>query len=140
MTDERKKILEMLAEGKISAGDAERLLDKLETAATAQTTGAAANRAPEAPAANGKKPRYFRIVVEKPNEENVNIRIPLAFARSGSRLLAVLPPRIAERLAHHGIDLSALSSLSSDQLDETLSELNMDIDKGNGKKVRIFCE
>jgi hypothetical protein len=70
----------------------------------------------------------------------VNIRIPLAFARSSARLMAVLPPKITERLAHQGIDLGMFATLKEEDLDEALRELNVNINKGNGKAIQIFCE
>ncbi len=138
MSEERKKILEMLAEGKISAEDAERLLDKISGGApegmSAGTAPSAENSAPP------KKPRYLRIQVERPGEDNVNVRVPLAFTRTGSRLLAVLPRRVSDRLSEQGIDLAALSALNDEDLAKALEELHVDIEKGNGKKVKIFCE
>jgi hypothetical protein len=142
MSAERKKILEMVAEGKINAEDAERLLDKIGKPAV---EGAAANDVLPAAtatgtAAGGKKCRYLRILVERPGEDNVNVRVPLAFTRTGARLLAVMPRRVTERLSEQGIDLDALSGLKGEELGQALEELNVDIEKGDGKKVKIFCE
>lgn len=138
MSEERKKILEMLAEGKISAEDAERLLDKISGSAPEMMPASAAQSAETDPVR--KKPRYLRILVERPGSENVNIRVPLAFTRTGSRLLAVLPQHVSNRLTEQGIDLAALSALNDEDLAKALEELNVDIEKGNGKKVKIFCE
>ena len=138
MSVERKKILEMLAEGKISAEDAERLLDKV-CGSTPEAGPGNAAHAGEA-GVTAKKPRYLRILVERPGEDNVNVRVPLAFTRTGSRLLAVLPRRVSERLSEQGIDLEALSGLNDEDFAKALEELHVDIEKGNGKKVKIFCE
>jgi SHOCT-like domain len=138
MSAERKKILEMLAEGKISAEDAERLLDKISASAPETTPAGAAQ--PAETGAPPKKLRYLRIQVERPGEDNVNVRVPLAFTRTGSRLLAVLPRRVSDRLSEQGIDLAALSMLNDEDLAKALEELHVDIEKGNGKKVKIFCE
>lgn len=54
MTEERNKILEMLAAGKISADDAARLLDKL--GAAPANTAAASARAAEQPTGTGRRP------------------------------------------------------------------------------------
>ncbi len=137
MSAERRKILEMLAEGKITSEDAERLLDKIE-----RTTVTAASAKESAGEARGgpKKLRFLRILVERPGEDNVNVRLPLAFTRTGTRLLAVLPQRVTDRLAEHGVDLGVLTALKGEDLDKALEELNVDIEKGDGTKVRIFCE
>jgi hypothetical protein len=137
MSAERKKILEMLLEGKITAEDAERLLDKIgrlaATPAPAREPSGATQGAP-------KKPRHLRILVERPGEDNVNVRLPLAFIRTGSRLLAVLPQRVTERLAEQGVDLGALTALKDEDLDKALQELNINIERGDGTRVGIFCE
>ena len=137
MTAERKKVLEMLAGGKITAEEAEKLLDKLNAAATdADSKGAQS----EPSASGNRNPRFLRIVVDKPGEDQVNVRVPLSFLNRGSSLLGVLPLRVGRKLAEHGIDLSAFTALKGEDLAEALQETFVDVEKGNGKKVRIFCE
>ena len=131
MSAETKKILEMLAEGKVSSEDAEKLLDKLNASAAGE---AAKEKAPDASAAPNK-PRFMRIVVERPGQDQVNIRMPLAFTRTGARLMAVLPINVSEKLADLGIDAATLGTMSS-----SMEDLHIDVDKGNGKRVKIFCE
>jgi len=134
MSEERRKVLEMLAKGTISAADAEKLLDKLAEAGSAEAT-AEEHSSPEP-----GKPRFMRIVVDKPGQEQVNIRMPLSFMRTGTHLLAVLPPKVNEKLAELGIDFSAVGAMSAKEWAEAVEHMNVDIEKGNGKKVRIFCE
>ena len=62
---------------------------------------------------------------------------PTGSARS---LLAVMPLRVSERLAEHGIDAGFFSGAKGENLDEVMRELNIDVYEGKGKKVRIFCE
>ena len=54
--------------------------------------------------------------------------------------MALIPPRVNERLAEQGIDLSALGELKGEDIREALENTDIDIDKGDGKKVRIYCE
>jgi hypothetical protein len=131
MSAETKRILEMLAEGKIAAGDAEKLLDKLNSSSSDVSTKEKAADAGGAP----KQPRVMRIVVERPGHEAVNIRMPLAFTRTGSRLMAVLPLGVTEKLSDLGIDVATLGEMTS-----SIEDMHIDVDKGNGKRVRIFCE
>ena len=131
MSAETRKILEMLADKKITAEEADKLLEKL----SAQPSPEAK---PEEPSPN--KPRFLRIVVDKPGQEPVNIRMPLAFARTRSHLLAALPSRVSEKLTELGIDLAAASSMNEKEWANAMENMNVDIEKGNGKKVRIFCE
>jgi len=145
MSAETKKILEMLAEGKITADDADKLLEKLSSppsSAETKTEPSSASSTTSASSASccSGKPRFLRIVVEKPGQDQVNVRVPLAFARRGSHLLAVLPVRVREKLADQGIDITGLGAMDSKEWAEAIESLNIDIEKGDGKKVRVFCE
>jgi hypothetical protein len=137
MSEETRKVLEMLAEGKISATDAERLLEKL-TGSAQTSTGEA--KAESSEAATAKKPRFLRIIVDKPGQDPINIRMPLAFARTGTGLLAVLPSRVSEKLAELGIDPAVLGSKKDCDWAQSLGSADINIERGDGKKVRIFCE
>jgi SHOCT-like protein len=138
MPEERKKVLEMLASGKITAEEAEKLLDKLTGAASSQTSDT--QPAGASSAAGTAKPRFLRIVVDHPGKEQVNMRVPLAFVGTGTRLLAVMPQRVTDRLAEFGIDTQILSAANCEDLGQALREINIDVERGNGKKVRIYCE
>jgi SHOCT-like domain len=142
MSAETKRVLELLKEGKINAEDAEKLLDKLSGTATnqASSTWCEATPGDKAGADAGgaaRKPRFLRIVVERPGHDHVNMRVPLSLVRT-SKLIALVPPRVTERLAEQGIDLAGFASM--EDFAEVIEKTNIDIDKGNGKKVRIFCE
>lgn len=132
--EERKKVLEMLAKGTISVADAEKLLEKIAQPPSPEAT--ANGRSSSEPG----KPRFMRIVIDKPGQDQVNIRMPLSFMRSGTGLLAVLPTRINEKLAELGVDFSARGAMNEKEWAEAIENMNIDIDKGNGKKVKIFCE
>jgi hypothetical protein len=138
MSEERKKVLEMLAAGKITADEAEKLLDKLSNNASNETSRA---ETPPASAATGTaKPKYLRIVVGQPGHKEVNVRVPLSFVRSGRGLLAIMPKHVNERLAEYGINAESFTTMDINDLDHAMRELNIDVQKGNGEKVRIFCE
>jgi hypothetical protein len=159
MSQETKKVLDMLASGQITAEDAEKLLEKLGASGPAANPSAASEEVHgvegkpgfrrvwgwtipsrgEAPAP-GQKPRFLRVVVDNPGREQVNIRVPLAILKTGIKLLAVLPPKVNAQLADNGIDLSALRELPHDELVEHLRDLHVDVDNAGGDKVRIFCE
>jgi hypothetical protein len=149
MSAETKKVLEMLTAGKISAEDAERLLDKLSNGAAGQSPQAGATNPQNASATTtastgaapgGKRPRFLRIQVERPGREEVNVRVPLSVARGGRHWMAFLPSRVAEKLSEHGINLGSLDSMSDEDFQEALDRINVDVQKGNGKKVRIYAE
>jgi hypothetical protein len=137
MSQETKKVLEMLASGQISTEDAEKLLEKL---------GTGNNAPPPAPPATGEasggppRIRFLRVVVDSPDRDQVNIRVPLAILRTGIKLFGVLPPQVSQKLAEKGIDLSALRDLKGGELVDELKDLHVDVDSKNGEKVRVFCE
>ncbi|HUJ40028.1 MAG TPA: hypothetical protein VLW54_05745 [Candidatus Acidoferrales bacterium] len=145
MSAETRQVLEMLKDGKITPEDAEKLLEKLSgpsaTPPGAPPAGAGAGAQPGAnPGGGAARPRFLRIRVERPGRENVNMRVPLSLARAGIGWMTLIPPRVNERLAEQGIDLSALGDLKGEDIREALENLNVDIDKGDGKKVRVYCE
>jgi len=138
MSEERKKVLEMLAAGKITADEAEKLLDKLSGNPSNAQPGTETPPASSAP--GSPKPKYLRIVVDQLGRDQVNVRVPLSFVNSGRSLLAMMPQHVNERLARYGINAGTFSTLNIDDLGQAMRELNVDIEEGSGKKVRIFCE
>ena len=141
MSAESRKVLDMVAEGKITAEDAEKLLAKLEASSGAEQT--TLESAPPAEKTGFRRVRFLRIEVDEPGRKQVNIRLPLAFAFAGRSLLGVLPINITEKLKERGIDLDELrtsSRMNEEEKRTLLEQLNIHVDKGDGKKVRIFCE
>lgn len=144
MSAETKKVLELLAAGKISPEDAERLLDKLTSAASSpkqsnsQTPGATAN--PAGGACGSRRPRFIRVQVERPGREGVNVRVPLSCARGGRHWMAFLPTRVAEKLQEHGIDFGSLDAMNDEDFHKAMERINVDIEGRSGRKVRIFAE
>ncbi|MCC5831062.1 MAG: hypothetical protein JJU36_16590 [Phycisphaeraceae bacterium] len=149
MDDPKRRILDMLAEGKISADDAERLLRALERGESAdmadgggRSRGVGSNRE----LVVRTRPRFLRVVVDDADGgSRVNIKIPLLLLRSGIRLAALLPQdagkAISKAFDERGIPFDP-HHLKPDQIEsfiESLTELELTIDS-NGDKVRIFCE
>ena len=139
--NERRQILEMLAEGKVTAEEAERLLDALGREQPA--AGAAAAR----PAA---RPKYLRVVVNAEDAgadglSRVNVRVPLQLLRAGVRLTSLIPPqaltKVNAELGRSGvpIDLTQLKPQQLEDLIEHLDEVTVDIDDP-GATVKVFCE
>ena len=141
MNEDRKRILGMLAEGKISADEAERLLDamgrgapRLSSATTSISNGA---------------PKYFRVEVDakEPGDSNtkVNIRVPMQLLRAGVRLSALIPAKARDEvnaaMAREGIpfDINQLKPENLDDLIEHLGDFTVDVDSADAK-VRVYCE
>jgi hypothetical protein len=142
MTENRRQILDMLSEGKISADEAERLLTLLEQPASGRTRGSDTGE--------GRKssPKYLRVVVEEDGEsgsERVNVRVPMALIRSGVKLAALIPgdatKRMNEKLRENGIDID-MGNLKSEDLEDLVDALaDMEVDVQDGKEhVRVFVE
>jgi hypothetical protein len=141
MTEDRRRILDLLAEGKINADEAERLI-------TAVGGGRPGGEA-EAPPAR-KAPKYLRVVVDAgagfgEPAAKVNVRIPMQLLRAGVRLGALIPGPAREQvnaaLREQGIpfDLSQIKPDNLEALIEQLGDFNVDVDDGRAK-VRVFCE
>jgi len=141
MLEERRRILNMLAEGKISAADAEGLLEAMASGQTSVN---------EVSLAAPKSPKFLRVQVEGHDgaEDNsrVNIRIPFNLIRAGVRLTALVPSALHEpinkALKENGVDfdISKVKPENLEELVEHLAELTVNVDGGKGEKVSIYCE
>ena len=139
MNTERRKVLDMVAEGQVSAEDAERLLQKLDGSggdASLPKDGGGAGGA-NGPQASSAPLKYLRVLVDSADGDKVNIRVPLGLLRTGVSLATLLPSAAGEKLSENGIDLS---HLAGDALVEELRELTVDVDSAKGDTVRVFCE
>jgi hypothetical protein len=141
-TDDTRRILDLLAQGKITVDDADRLLKALGTRAS---TDAASDAE-----ADGPRPRWLRINVHKPandhrREKDVNIRVPIAVVKGGMRLGALIAPLAGEHAARKmrergfDLDLSKLDGPAFESLLKDMEELNIEVDNGK-EQVRITCE
>jgi hypothetical protein len=143
MKEERRKILDMLAEGKISVDEAEKLL------AAISTDEAGEKRSDEESVTGAKLPfKYLRVVVEPGSEsgggERVNIRVPLKLIRAGLKWAAFMPKdvqgKVDAALSEKGINMD-FSGIKPDDLDELIANLNdLTIDVEGKETVKIFCE
>ena len=153
MNENRRQILEMLAAGKVTADEAERLLAALDP-----EQGIAGAQAPTA--ANGAKntgpkktqPKYLRVLVEADESmtgnkglTTVNVRVPMQLLRAGVRLAALIPQQAHDQLdtalSSHGIPMT-LSQIKPENLEELIDQLNdltVDVDQKD-TQVRVFCE
>ena len=139
MNSERLRILNLVAEKKISAEEATQLLDALGSPA-ADPSGPGS---PSHPA-----PKYLRVVVEGGEDSHggrVNVRVPMSLLRAGVRLAALLPPGVHDQinraLHEKGVDLdvSKIKSENLEEIVEQMGELTVDVENG-AEKVRVFCE
>jgi len=143
MSDETRKVLEMLAAGKINLQDAERLLDRLASGKALEgSTGSNGGNATGAATDNRavSRLRFLRVLVDTGEGHDVNVKVPLGFLRAGVKLLGVLPPKVAQRLNDKGFNLDFLSELKGEDLEEALNALHVDVETDEGQHVKVFCE
>jgi hypothetical protein len=140
MNEERKNILDMLAEGKITSEEAEQLIAALERDQSPAAAG---------PGIRPKgKAKYLRLMVdinENGEPGRVNARVPLQLLRAGVQLAALIPPqalaRANEELSKSGVpfDLAQLKPEQLEALVDQLDEVTLEIDHPEAQ-VRVFCE
>jgi hypothetical protein len=133
MSTERKQVLDLLAEGKITSEEAMRLLDRI-----GESGQTGANAAPESSASG--LPKFMCVRVDTHEGDEVNVRIPLALLRTGIKLSAMMPKNAAEAMAKNGVDLSQLSALSGDELLNALRAMQVDVASHEGDLVKVYCE
>ena len=158
MAEEQKRILQMLAEGKITVDEASRLLylvgAKTEDAEAAEPAGT-----PRAPRSQAK----FLYVKVEPKEgaanaefaghgpgphyghERVNVRVPLALVRAGMKLTALMPPHVAEDVNQamkdngFGFDVRNLKDEDIERLIAALGESEIAVDSDRAT-VHVYAE
>ena len=146
MTENKKKILEMLAQNKISADDAYRLLNVIDSEEGGQES------TPKAEPAVKAKPKYLRVsVMPDPDAANgsgdrVNVRVPMSLIRAGIKLTSLIPPEAMDKvngaLRDKGInfDVRSIKAEDIEELIEALAELEVDVVSAKGEKVKVFVE
>jgi len=141
MTEHTRLVLEMLAAGKISTDEADRLINALRDSGA--TTPAERTEKPQ--------PRYLRVMVDVDDEHDgptkINVRVPLQLLRAGVRLASLIPAhareRVNEALREQGMDLD-ITKIKPENINELIDELrdlSVDIDqKREDVKIRVFAE
>jgi len=135
MSEETRKVLEMLSSGKITVQEAEQLLQAVTAPADEKNADKKAD------------PKYFRILVNKParegkKAENVNIKVPITVVRGGLRLSSVFPGLMGKKKIQldNGteLDLSKIHYADLEAMIKDIGELTVDVD--GDAQVRIRCE
>lgn len=145
MNDERTRILAMLEAGKITAQEAERLLDALQTPPDPEPNEARGASPDAAPTGPRKNPKFMYVKVVSAVGDNVDVKVPLSLARAGLKLTSLIPPlAMAEIDKHMGeqgvnIDFTNLKADDIEELIEGLTEMEVNVDSKNGDNVRVFC-
>jgi hypothetical protein len=143
MSEDRSRILNMLAEGKITAEEAERLLDALDTRGGGGASAEPTIKGDPGPLLEAL-PKFLYVKVNAADGDTVDVKIPLALVRSGLKLTSLIPPQamdqINDSMSEHGmsIDFGNLKPEDIDELVEALREMEINVDSTNGDKVRVY--
>jgi len=134
MSEERKKILEMVAAKKITIEEAEKLL--------------AALREPNSTSTPTTSPKYLRVRIEpapgNDQGERVNVRVPFSLVRAGLKFASFIPVHAQDKINAHlkeqGVpfDLSHFNPQDIEELIHHLHDLSVEIE--GKEQVRIYCE
>lgn len=141
----------MLAEGKINAEEAERLLDALDSrnaaaapAAGGSTASGTAIKGDPGPLV-AALPKFLYVKVQGDKGENVDVKVPLALVRSGLKLTSLIPPQamdqINESMSEHGmsIDFNNLKPEDIEELVDALREMEVNVIGDKGETVKVYC-
>ena len=137
MNEEKKKILQMLSEGKIKAEEAALLLEQLESP-----------RREDAPGRTDEKMLRVRISASEPGRETpvqVAVNLPLKAARLAGQILPSLIPRSAREESRARGDADGLEmafGARADALSETGGDIVRIETEGEDEKVlvRVYVE
>lgn len=139
MSEDQRKILDMLSDGKLTVDEAEKLLDALKQGDPGQTDG---------PSGKTTGWKYLRVLVEPgPNSQSrdrVNIRVPMKLIRAGMKWASFIPKHaqssVNQALHDKGIDMD-FGKMTPGDIEELLSNLDeLTVDVEGSETVKIFCE
>lgn len=147
MSEDRKRILAMLAEGKITADEADLLLDSLGMPATEAAPAPEPSPSadwPTGPSATGGTPKFLYVKVTG-GKDKVDVKVPLSVLRAGLKLTSLIPPQamdqINESMGEHGmsLDFNNLKPEDIEELITSLREMEINVHSEDGEHVKVFC-
>lgn len=150
MSENQKRVLQMLADGKITVGEAQRLLSLINSQDTGENKSGNAGRDIRS------LPRFIHIIVEpKPgvsylegerrHHGKVNIRVPLSLIRAGIKFATLMPSDTAEHVdkafKERGLSFD-VKKLKEADIQEMISALeNSEINVDNERElIKIYSE
>lgn len=141
MSDNRRKVLDMLSAGQITPDEADRLIAALERALST----------PAAMSEDRLRARFLQIVVRAEGKDEsgkdgltkVNIRVPVQLLRAGVKLAGLIPvparKHVNSALRDRGFPFD-LTEIKAENLDELIANLdNVNVSVDDNVQVRIFC-
>ena len=166
MSEESRRVLDLLAQGKITVDEADRLLAAIGPVSNGSATTGTAAAGKGTATGEAPSPKFLRITVTKTRSwlgddgeharrawmwpgnmddrsREVTIRVPVALVRNGMRLGAMIPgltgAGLQARLRERGVDVD-LSKIDADTIDQLVGEfgeINIDVVSGRGGKAQV---
>ncbi|HEY3318150.1 MAG TPA: hypothetical protein VGK50_06990 [Coriobacteriia bacterium] len=143
MSGDRTRILGMLADGKITAAEAETLLDALESSAEVPAPVKAPSADWPSGPSEGGTPKFMYVKVT--GEDKVDVKIPLALLRTGLKLTSLIPKQAMDQInesmseAGMSIDFNNLKPEDVEDIIASLGEMEVNVEAKDGDHVRVFC-
>jgi len=143
MSEETRRVLDLLAQGKVTVDEAQVLLSAVNDASVHSSS-------PAQDAADRPKPKWMRIAIHQAakdgrRDKDVNIRLPIALIRNGMRLGGLISSlageQMAARMRERGLDtdFSKLEAVDMDAMLKDLGDSNIEFESGKAQ-VRITTE
>jgi hypothetical protein len=126
MNEEKRKILEMVKDGKVTFEEAEQLLDKLNLNESSEKV------------AKIKKPnskKFLRVRVTEEDKVKANVNIPIALAEVGLNLI----PKSKLKVDGKQINMDQILKLIEEGTEGELVNIDAE-DEGKNYKVNIFID
>lgn len=139
MSEEKKRILEMIQEGKITAAEGLELLSAIDD--SPNTVKLSNNRLNK---------RYLRIKVYTDKAVKVNVNIPLALMKAASKLanmgMKYIPDEARIEMEKKGIDLTQINveelinGIEQGVFDEKLVDIDVEDPKEGKVRVEVYVD
>ncbi len=126
MSEEKRMILEMLKDGKITVAEAEQLLEKANPGESIKDT-------PQIKKPNSKK--FLRVRVTEEDKVKANVNIPIALAEVGLNLI----PKSKLKVDGKQINMDDILKLIEEGTEGELVNIDAE-DEGKNYKVNIFID
>lgn len=140
MNEDRMRILRMVAEGKLSAEDADTLLQALD-GQSQELDGSQKERTTDV------RGKYLYVQVdpkEGRSSERVSVKVPLALVKAGLNISKLIPAeaqdKIQSSLHESGVpfNLNDIDAQNFEEIMEALEQMSIDVDTDESS-VKIFC-
>lgn len=124
-----QELLKNVANGSLSVSEAERELRQRIHGTYPETSGDSCS----------PTPTKLRIMLDS-GEDSINAHIPISLLKFGLELTKLLPGPLVDALKSRGVDLTQLTRMQGEDLEEAIASLSIDLKSSDGSNVRVFSE